>query len=91
MSLRVVANNNKTHALSSAEAETYGMVAPSAEVIGIQSCACDFGRGRHGTIYTDASAALYIVQTVRHILTQRRMQTYRHTPHTHSPYTNHTQ
>jgi hypothetical protein len=62
-------------ALSSAEAETYGMVATSAEVLGIQSCAHDMGLDYKGTIYADASAALGIVQRrgigkVRHIQTQ---------------------
>ena len=65
----------KVLALSSAEAETYGMVACSAEVLGIQSCARDLGLEYTGTIYADASAALGIVMRrgigkVRHIRTQ---------------------
>ena len=65
----------KVIALSSAEAETYGMVACSAEVLGIQACARDMGLVYDGTIYADASAALGIVQRrgvgkVRHIRTQ---------------------
>ena len=65
----------KVIALSSAEAETYGMVACSAEVLGIQSCARDLGLEYTGTIYADASAALGIVMRrgigkVRHIRTQ---------------------
>ena len=62
-------------ALSSAEAETYGMVACSAELLGIQSCARDLGMEFAAAVYTDASAALGIVQRrgvgkVRHIRTQ---------------------
>ena len=65
----------KVLALSSAEAETYGMVACSAEVLGIQSCARDLGLECSGVIYADASAALGIVMRrgigkVRHIRTQ---------------------
>ena len=65
----------KVLALSSAEAETYGMVACSAEVLGIQACAKDMGLGYTASIYADASAALGIVQRrgvgkVRHIRTQ---------------------
>ena len=62
-------------ALSSAEAERYGMVACSAELLGIQSCARDMGLIYEGTINADASAALGIVMRrgigkVRHIRTQ---------------------
>ena len=65
----------KVLALSSAEAETYGMVACSAEVLGIQACAADMGLEYTASIYADASAALGIVQRrgvgkVRHIRTQ---------------------
>ena len=65
----------KVLALSSAEAETYGMVACSAEVLGIQSCAKDLGMDYAGAIYADASAALGIVMRrgigkVRHIRVQ---------------------
>ena len=48
----------KELALSSTEAETYGMVACSAELLGIQSCARDMGFLHDGTIYADASAVL---------------------------------
>ena len=48
--------------LSSAEAETYGMVACSAELLGIQSCASDLGIQFSAAVYSDASAALGIVQ-----------------------------
>ena len=62
-------------ALSSAEAETYGMVACSAELLGIQSCAKDLGMEFTAAVYTDASAALGIVQRrgigkIRHLRTQ---------------------
>ena len=61
--------------MSGAEAETYGMVECSAEVLGIQSCAVDVALMYKGTIYADASAALGFVQRrgigkVRHIRTQ---------------------
>ena len=62
-------------ALSSAEAETYGMVACSAELLGVQACARDLGMEFSAAVYTDASAALGIVQRkgigkVRHLRTQ---------------------
>ena len=62
-------------ALSSAEAETYGMVACSAELLGIQACAADLGLLYDASVYADASAALGIVQRrgigkVRHLRTQ---------------------
>ena len=65
----------KVIAMSSAEAETYGMVSCSAEILGIQACARDMGMYFEATIYADASAALGIVQRrgigkVRHIRTQ---------------------
>ena len=65
----------KTIALSSAEAETYGMVACSAELLGLQACARDLGVSYKLAVYADASAALGIVKRrgigkVRHIRTQ---------------------
>ena len=62
-------------ALSSAEAETYGMAACSAELLGIQSCAADLGMEFSTAVYADASTAPGIVQRrgigkVRHIRTQ---------------------
>ena len=62
-------------ALSSAEAETYGMVACSAELLGVQACARDLGMEYTAAVYADASAALGIVQRrgigkVRHLRTQ---------------------
>ena len=65
----------KVLALSSAEAETYGMVGCSAEILGLQACARDLGLEYDGSVYADASAALGIVMRrgvgkVRHIRTQ---------------------
>ena len=65
----------RTIALSSAEAETYGMVACSAELLGIQACAKDLGMVSGVSVYADASAAVGIVQRrgvgkLRHIRTQ---------------------
>ena len=73
--IKSYSRQQKVIALSSAEAETYGMVACSAEILGIQACARDMGLTYDGTIYADASAALGIVQRrgvgkVRHIRTQ---------------------
>ena len=65
----------RTIALSSAEAETYGMVACSAELLGIQACAKDLGIPFGVSVYADASAALGIIKRrgvgkLRHIRTQ---------------------
>ena len=65
----------KTIALSSAEAETHGMVACSCELLGIQSCAKDLGITLGASVYADASAALGIIKRrgigkLRHIQTQ---------------------
>ena len=65
----------KVLALSSAEAETYGMVNCSAELLGLQACAEDLGLSYKANVYADASAALGIVMRrgigkVRHIRTQ---------------------
>ena len=73
--IKSYSKHHKVLALSSAEAETYRMVACSAELLGIQSCARDMGLIYKGTIYADASAALGIVMRrgigkVRHIRTQ---------------------
>ena len=64
-----------TIALSSAEAETYGMVACSCELLGIQSCARDLGNVVGAAVYADAIAALGIIKRrgigkLRHIRTQ---------------------
>ena len=73
--IKSYSKQQKVLALSSAEAETYGMVACSAELLGIQACAEDMGMKLQGVVYADASAALGIVQRrgvgkVRHIRTQ---------------------
>ena len=73
--IKSYSKQQKVLALSSAEAETYGMVACSAEILGIQACAVDLGMKLEGVVYADASAALGIVQRrgvgkVRHIRTQ---------------------
>ena len=52
----------RTFALSSAAAETYGMVACSCELLGIQSCARDLGIVVGAAVYADASAALGIIK-----------------------------
>ena len=59
-------------ALSSAEAELYGLVKASSEALGCQSLCKDFGRSVQIRVYADASAALGIVHRkglgkVRHI------------------------
>ena len=48
-------------AMSSAEAELYGTVRASCELLGIRSLARDFGRWMQGRLYADASAALGII------------------------------
>ena len=65
----------KTVALSSAEAELHAMVAASAEALGIVSLLADMGVEAVGEVYADSSAALGIAQRqgmgkVRHIRTQ---------------------
>ena len=65
----------KTIAFSSAEAELCAMTACSSELLGMQACAQDLGISMSVAIYSDASAALGIVQRrgigrVRHIRTQ---------------------
>ena len=61
-------------ALSSAEAELYGLVRASAETIGLISMYKDFGTHMNGVVLGDASAALAIVarrglDKLRHIWT----------------------
>ena len=60
--LKTFSRQQKTIALSSAEAELYGMTATSSELLGMQACAADLGMKVAVSIYADASAALGIVQ-----------------------------
>ena len=60
--------------LSSAEAELYGTVRASSELLGIRSMARDYGRHLSGRLYADANAALGIIHRlglgkVRHLET----------------------
>ena len=48
-------------AMSSAEAELYGTVRASCELLGVRSLARDYGRWLDGRLYADASAALGII------------------------------
>ena len=73
--LKTYSRQQKTIALSSAEAELYGMTACSCEILGLQACAADLGMPLKVAVYADASAALGIVQRrglgrVRHVKTQ---------------------
>ena len=73
--LKTYSRQQKTIALSSAEAELYGMTACSSELLGMQACAADLGIKVNVSVYADASAALGIVQRrgigrVRHVKTQ---------------------
>ena len=73
--LKTYSRQQKTVALSSAEAELHAMVAASAETIGIVSLWRDMGVDAVGEVYADSSAALGIAQRqgmgkVRHIRTQ---------------------
>ena len=73
--LKSWSKRQKVVALSSAEAETYALVATACEVLGLQACARDLGVELQGELFTNASAALGMVsQTgigkVRHIRTQ---------------------
>ena len=61
-------------ALSSAEAELYGTVRASCELLGCRSMARDYGKDPGCRLYADASAALGIIQRlglgkVRHLET----------------------
>ena len=73
--LKTYSRQQKTIALSSAEAELYALVAASAEALGLQAYAVDLGMSLTPRIMTDASAALGIAQRrglgkVRHVQTQ---------------------
>ena len=73
--IKTYSRQQKTVALSSAEAELYAMVAASAETLAIIAYAQDLGTIFKGEIYTDSSAALGIslragIGKVRHLRTQ---------------------
>ena len=73
--IKTYSKQQKIVALSSAEAELYGMVAASAESMGIQAYAADLGLRLKCELYTDSSAALGIAKRagigkVRHLRTQ---------------------
>ena len=60
--LKTYSRQQKTVALSSAEAELHAMVAASAEALGIVSPMKDIGVDAVGEVYADSSAALGIAQ-----------------------------
>ena len=73
--IKTYSKQQRTVALSSAEAELYAMVAASAEALAIIAYAADLGLKLDGEVYTDSSAALGISQRagigkVRHLRTQ---------------------
>ena len=73
--IKSYARQQRTVALSSAEAELHAMVAASAETIGIVSLCRDMGVEMTGEVYADSSAALGIAQRsgagkVRHLRVQ---------------------
>ena len=73
--IKSYSRQQKTVALSSAEAELHAMVAASAETLGIVSLCKDMGITIGGEIYADSSAALGIAQRtgigkVRHLRVQ---------------------
>ena len=73
--VKTYSNQQRTVALSSAEAELYAMVAASAEALAIIAYAGDLGMSFEGEVFTDSSAALGISQRagigkVRHLRTQ---------------------
>ncbi len=53
--------NQSTIALSSPEAELYGVIKTSSECLGIMSILKDWGINKASVIYSDASAALGIL------------------------------
>ena len=73
--IKSYSRQQKTVALSSAEAELHAMVAASAETIGVIALCRDMGVQVEGEVYSDSSAALGIAQRcgsgrVRHIRVQ---------------------
>ena len=73
--LKTYSRQQRTIALSSAEAELYALVSASAEGLGMQAYAKDLGIYLKPSVFTDASAALGIAQRrgigkLRHVDTQ---------------------
>ena len=73
--IKSYARQQKTVALSSAEAELHAMVAASAETIGLINLCKDMGLKLEGEVYADSSAAIGIAQRngcgkVRHLRVQ---------------------
>ena len=73
--IKTYSKQQRTVALSSAEAELYAMVAASAEGLALIAYGNDLGIKLEGEVYTDSSAALGISQRagigkVRHLRTQ---------------------
>ena len=73
--IKTYSRQQKTVALSSAEAEPHAMVAASAEAIGLVHLFKDLGCTLEGEVYADSSAALGIAQRsgmgkVRHLRVQ---------------------
>ena len=73
--LKSYSRQQKTIALSSAEAELHAMVAASAETIGLKALCRDMGLEVQGDVYVDSSAAIGIAQRVgsgkvRHVRVQ---------------------
>jgi hypothetical protein len=73
--IKSYSRQQKTVALSSAEAELHAMVAASAEALGVIGLCRDMGMKMEGEVYTDSSAALGITQRlgngkVRHLRVQ---------------------
>ena len=73
--VKTYSRQQRTIALSSAEAELHAMVAASAEALGIVKLCKDLGMKMEGEVYADSSAALGIAQRtgmgkVRHVRVQ---------------------
>ena len=73
--IKTYSKQQRTIALSSAEAELHALVAASAETIGIVALLKDMGCVATGDVYSDSSAALGIAQRqgmgkLRHVRTQ---------------------
>jgi len=73
--IMVWSSNQAVVALSSGEAELYALTKGAANILGMISLAADFGMTLHGRIFSDASAALGVVNRtgvgkLRHIRVQ---------------------